>query len=134
MSPAPALLTRGKVVGQNVAGGGGVYDLVGPDVATNGQQRINCAGDSSLTIEADMTGAATTDLTVAVQPYEADGVTVMPIQLPSFAGQEVVAPTLSGGHVYATGTYDVRGYDNVRVRITNANVGAQTLNASWRLS
>lgn len=128
MSPDPQLLNRGKITGQAIAGGGGTYDMLGP----RGTALIDCEGASTLIIEADMTGAANGDLAVQVNPYEVDQATIMPIAVPKV---QDVGPTLNGGNVYYYGQFDVTGIDAVRVRLTNANVGAQTINrASWRLA
>lgn len=122
------LLDRGKTEAQAIAGGGGVFDLVGP----GNTPIIQCEGVSTLVVQADMTGAANADLAVAVTPYEADGATISGVPVPVVQSQ---GPTLAAGHVYFYGQYDVTGVDAVRVRLTNANVGAQTITrASWRLS
>lgn len=118
--PEPALLTRGKVEGQAIANAGN-YDF-----------DVMCGGDSTLVVEVDMTATAAPDVTVAVQPYEADGATVMPVAVPKV---QEVGPTLSGGHDYYYGQFDVTGIDRARVRITNNNAVPQTITrASWRLA
>jgi len=86
-------------------------------------------GEDTLSVNVDMTGTAATDLTVVVQPYEADGVTLMPIAL---APVRATGPTLSGGRIYYTAEYDVVPYAKVRAIITNSNAAAQTINsAGW---
>lgn len=125
--PDPALLTRGKTEAQAI-GAGGTFDLIGPD----GSARVLCEGDSTLVVQVDMTAGAAPDLGVQVNPYEADGITVAPIALPTVL---TVGPTLSGGHAYLYAQYDVSALDVVRIRITNNNAGAQTITrASWKLT
>lgn len=120
---AETLLTRGRVAGT-------------PSIASAGTQTldIDCAGDSELTIDADMAGGASGDLAVTVVPYEgSDNVTLLsnaPVPVIRSAG-----PTFAGGTVHFNGTYDVSGVSRVRVVVKNNNVGAQVLNRlSWRLS
>lgn len=118
--PDPILLTRGKVEGQAIANGAN-YDF-----------DVFCQGDSTLVIEADMTATAAPDLAILVQPYEADGATVMPVGVPKV---QEVGPTLNGGHDYYYGQFDVTAVDRVRVRITNNNAAPQTITrAGWRLA
>jgi hypothetical protein len=115
-----SLLTRGKQAGVAIA------------PAANNDVDILCQGDSTLTVEVDMTGAATTDLTVQVLPFEADAATIMGVAI---APVTATGPSLSGGHVYYIAQFDVTAYDKVRIRITNNNVGAQTITrSSWRLA
>jgi hypothetical protein len=114
-----ALLTRGKVAGQAI-GAGGNYDTI-----------IPCQGDSTLSIQVDMTGGALSDLMVQANPYEADIATVTPNAVPEVQTDS----DFSGGHVYYYGQFDVNGVDQVRLRITNNNAGAQTITRmSWRLT
>lgn len=125
--PDAQLLTRGKVEGAAIANGATTI-LQGP----SGTNMIHCEGDSTLVLEVDMTGGATGDLVIAVQPFEADGATIMPIPVPQVQG---VGPTLNGGHVYQYGQWDVSGLDAVQVRVTNNNAAPQTITrASWRLT
>ena len=125
--PDPQLLTKGVTTAQAITGGGGVYDLLGPE----GPPKINCEGDSTLVVQVDMTGAASGDLTTAVNPYEADGATLNAVALPVV---QSTGPTFAGGKVMYYGQYDVSGVDAVRIRLTNANAGGQTISrASWRL-
>jgi hypothetical protein len=116
--PSEQLLTRGKVEAQAIASG------------ANFDQDVPCGGASTLVVQVDMTAGAAGDLSVAVQPYEGDNLTVAPIGIPV---TNSVGPTLSGGHDYFYAQYDVTAVDKVRVRITNNNVGAQTITrTSWR--
>lgn len=125
--PAPKELTRGKLEGAAAAPASITY-LQGP----SGTDLIHCGGDSELTVEVDMTGAATGDLIITCEPYAVGNTSVMPISLPPL---NTVGPTLSGGHVYFVATFDVSGEDAVRVGIKNNNAGAQTITrASWRLT
>lgn len=96
---------------------------------------IDCAGDSELTVMADMSGAANGDLTVFVTPFESDNVTTMG-QTGALPAIRSTGPTFDTvNRVLFDGTYDVSGYSKVRLAIKNNNVGAQTINrASWRLS
>lgn len=115
------LLTRGRVTNAAIAAG-----------ATQTID-IDCAGDSELTVQADMTGAASGDLAVTVVPYEDDNVTLnvnAPLPAVRSAG-----PTFGGTTVGFNGTFDVSGVSKVRIVAKNNNVGGQTLNRlSWRLS
>ena len=136
MSPVEQLLTRGKVEAQAIGGGGGTFDLGSPLTSLPGSPNaIPCDGDTTLVVQVDMTAGAVGDLTVTVTPFEADNATLAvgmdlpPVQAPT------TNPALSGGHDYFYGEYDVASVEYVRVRIANANVGAQTITrASWRLS
>lgn len=117
---ATQLLDRGSQANLAIA----AAQTIGEDVIT--QDR------STLVVEVDMTGGAVGDLTIAVQPYEADNATLMPIGVPQVQG---VGPTLSGGHVYQYAQFDVTGVDRVRILVTNNNVAGQTITRkSWRLS
>jgi hypothetical protein len=129
--PDPQLLTRGKVEGQAIANGAN-FDLLGD----RGDARIWCDGDSTLVVEVDMTGTAAGDVTVTVTPYEADNVTPMgPAAFLPEVQKPATNPSLSGGHVYYYGQFDVTGVEMVRVRITNNNAAPQTITrASWRLA
>lgn len=116
-----SLLTRGKLLAaaMGAAGGQQVID-------------VDCAGDSELTVQADMTGAANGDLAVTVLPFEDDNVTLSPVGLPVIRS---VGPTFNVNRVYFEGTYDVSGVSKVRVVAQNNNVAGQTLTRmSWRLS
>lgn len=125
--PDPQLLTKGKIEGQAI-GNGASYDLLGPD----GSARILCEGDSTLVVQVDMTAGAAPDLAVVVSPYEADGVTISPVVLPTVL---TVGPTLNGGHAYFYAQYDVTALDVVRVRVTNNNAVPQTITrAGWKLA
>jgi hypothetical protein len=115
-----ALLTRGAIgtAGQSLASGAST------------QQDVGVSGSDELTVEVDMNGAATGDLTVSVYPYESDGTTLMPITVPIIGS---TGPTFVTSRVYFIGHYDVSATERVRITITNNNAGAQTLNrASWR--
>lgn len=118
---AEQLLTRGKVAAQAI-GAGATYTI-----------DLLSGGDSELTVEVDMTGTAAGDLAVTAVPYEADNVTLLsnaPLPVIRSTG-----PTLGGGAVQFTATYDVAGVDKVRIVIKNNNVAGQTITrASWRLT
>jgi hypothetical protein len=117
------LLTRGRVAGTPSIAAGGTTFL-----------DIDCAGDSELTIDADLVATAAGDLAVTVVPYEGtDNATLLanaPLPVIRSSG-----PTLGGGTSSFTGTYDVSGVSRVRVVVKNNNAGAENLNRlSWRLS
>jgi hypothetical protein len=116
-----SLLTRGSIVAGAIA----------PGATTNID--VDCAGDSELTVLAEMTGAVNGDLAVTVIPFESDNVTpANNIAMPAIRSN---GPTFGGGVVQFDGTFDVSGQSKVRIAIRNNNVGAQTINrASWRLS
>jgi hypothetical protein len=119
-------LTRGQVTGKSLATGA-TLSMDAP-----------VGGSDFVTIEADMTGSAIGDLVVACQPYEADGVTLMPVSLQPVlnVGTTAAAPTviLSGGHVYQVIEYNVQGIDKVNIQLKNANAATQTVNRlSWRV-
>jgi hypothetical protein len=122
MSNYAKLLTRGSQSAVPIASGASsILD-------------IDCAGDSELTLEVDMTGAAVGDLGLGVFPFEGtDNVTPLPnAAIPAIRSSGVV---FSGATVDYTGTYDVSGVAKVRVVVKNNNAGPQTLNRlSWRLS
>lgn len=111
-----------RVVAQAVAASGNItYD-------------VETAGSDFLTVQGDMTGAAITDLTIAVQPYEEDGRTLSAVALTPLVASSP-ANVVGGGNVYALAKYDVYGLGRVRITWRNANAGGQTINrASWRLS
>jgi hypothetical protein len=113
---AEQLLTRGKATNQSLATGAS-YNT---DVLVGGQDE--------LVVNVEMTGAANGDLTVQVQPFEPDGVTLMPIAIaPMFA----TGPTFSGASVYYTGRFDVTMYQKVRISVKNNNAGTQTLKSLY---
>jgi hypothetical protein len=116
-----SLLTKGKVLAAAILTG-----------ATNTTDLL-CAGDSLLTVEVDMNGAANADLAVTVVPFETDGTTLLAnAPLPAIRSS---GPTFGGSTVNFTATYDVSGVDKVRIIVKNNNAGTQTLNRmSWRLS
>lgn len=121
------LLTRGKYEGVAILTGA-TYDF--PGDTNNGI--VHCEGDSTLTVQGDMTGAANGDLAVTVTPYEADNVTISGVDLPVVRSQ---GPTFAGGRVTFIGEYDVTGIESVRIRVKNNNAGTQTLTrGSYHLS
>jgi hypothetical protein len=117
---AEGLLDRGKQAG------------VAINAAANNDTDLLTQGASTLVVEVDMTGGASGDLTVQVLPFQADAATLMGVAI---APVTATGPTLAAGHVYYTAQFDVTAYDKVRVRLTNNNVGAQTITrSSWRLA
>jgi hypothetical protein len=91
---------------------------------------VEVSGTDWITVQGDLTGGAATDLAVTVTPYEEDNVTITALPLTEAVKQ---GPTLSGGHVYYYGKFDVTGIGRVRIRWANNNAGAQTLTrGSWR--
>jgi hypothetical protein len=116
-----ALLTRGNVT----PGAIGATTTINTDV--------DCAGDSKLTVLAEMTGAANGDLAVTVIPFESDNIT--PQNNTALAPVRSTGPTFGGGVVQFEGEFDVSGFSRVRIAIRNTTAGALNLNrASWRLS
>ena len=125
--PDPQLLTKGVVSAQAI-GAGATYTMLGPE----GLPKINCEGDSTLVVQADMTGGAGTDLAVSVFPYVADGATLSGVALPIVGS---TGPTLAGGHVYYYAQCDLSAVDAIQIQIKNNNAGGQTITrASWRLA
>lgn len=118
--PDAQLLTRGKSSGATIGAAGGVVDL-----------DLTVDSGSQLLIEVDMTGAANGDLAVQVNPVSEQGGEVFPLSQPA---SQSIGPTLVAGRVYFWATYDVLAQQRVRVRITNANVGAQTVDYAWRVA
>lgn len=117
---AETLLTRGKTAGQAIG------------ATSNDDTDILCQGDSRLTVEVDMTGAASGDLAVQILPFEADATTLLGIAL---APVRSTGPTFAGGRVTYTADFDVSGYDKVRFRMTNTTAGALVVTRkSWRLA
>lgn len=117
------LLTRGRVTGTPSIASGATSFL-----------DVDCAGDSELTITADMAGAASGDLAITVVPYEGTDNTIL---LPNAALPPIRSsgPTFAGASVSFEGNYDVSGVAKVRIIAKNNNAGAQILNRlSWRLS
>jgi len=113
-------LTRATTAGQAI------------NAAANYDQDVMCVGDSTLVVEVDMTGGANGDVVLTVLPFESDNATVMPISLPPVSS---VGPTLASGHVYYYAQFDVTALEKVRIRLNNANAGAQTITRmSWRLA
>lgn len=111
----------------------GAHTAVSLPTTTTDFIDVDCAGDSELTVQADMAGAASGDLTVTVVPYESDNTTLntnAPLTAIRASG-----PTFGGSTVGYEGTFDVSGVSKVRVIAKNNNAGTQTLNRlSWRLS
>lgn len=113
------LLTRGSAQGVSVG------TTVNTDIA------LDCGGDGTLVVEADMSAGAAGDISVVVNPVtEPDG-EIFPIAQPPL---QSVGPTLVGGRTYFWGQWDVTAQQRVRIRITNNNVGTQSLDYSWRLA
>lgn len=120
MNPRAASLVRGGIgtPGQSVNAGASVV------------QDANTSGADELTVEVDQNGSAVGDVVVTVFPYEADGLTLMPVPLPTI---QTITNVATGGKVYAVQRFDVTAFERVQVQIKNNNAGAQTLNrASWR--
>jgi hypothetical protein len=113
-------LARDRQLNAPIGAGGGVVNMDAP-----------VGGAETLTVEADMSGAAAGDLGISVFPYEADGVTLQSVSLVPMANVGYV-PTLAAPRVVAEQEYDVRGLDKVRVVGKNNNAGAQNINLSWR--
>lgn len=115
-----SLLTRGKQEAVAIGAGG-----------TNDTD-IQVGGDGTLVLQVQMTGAAAGDLTAVMFPFEADNLTIMPIAIPPMNS---IGPTLNGGKVYYYAEFDVSSLERVRLRLTNNNVGAQTIDRmSWKLT
>jgi hypothetical protein len=113
------LLTRGGETAQSI----------GTGVTRN--TPVNTVGYSTLVVQAELTGAATGDLGVTVQPYEADNASIAPHAIPPV---QSVGPTLSAGKVYYYGQWDVQALEQVNIALKNNNAGTQTINRwSWRL-
>jgi len=91
---------------------------------------VEVAGTDWITVQGDLTGAANGDLGVTVTPFEEDNVTLTALPLTEAVKQ---GPTVSGGHVYYYGKFDVTGIGRVRIAWKNNNAGTQTLTrGSWR--
>lgn len=119
-SQAGSPLTRKTIAGQSIG--------TGATVAMD----VPCGGTDFVTVEADMTGAASGDLGITVIPYEADGNTLMATTLPAVGGVGY-APTFVTNRVTAVQQYNVQGIDKVQVQLKNNNAGTQTITrASWR--
>ena len=110
-----------------------------PDVLLNKQQLLATAmgtgtsqtqdvlvdGRETITVQADINGAANGDLTVVVTPYEEDGVTLATTVLTAIRS---AGPTFVTSRVTFWGQYNVEGLSKVQVKVTNNNAGTQTLN------
>lgn len=117
------LLTRGAVTSLPSIASAGTFTL-----------DVDCAGDSELTIEVDMAGAANGDLAVTVVPYEGVDNTVLLVNAPLPVIRSS-GPTFGGASVSFQATYDVSGCAKCRIVVKNNNVAAEVLNRlSWRLS
>jgi hypothetical protein len=117
--PDAETLNRNKAASQAIGGSANIDKLV------------ETSDYSILVVEADMSGAALSDLVVEVSPVSEVNDEVYPIVIPSL---QVVANVFSAGRAYAWGRWDVSAQQRVRVRFKNANVGAQTLDFAWRLA
>ena len=111
---------------------------VGKNVPINAGQTLttkdlDVGGNNELSVYYEMTGGASSDLTIQVVPLKSDGVTPMSnITVPPVNSN---GPTFGGGVVQYTAMYDVSAYKRVRITAKNSNAGAQTINEfSWRLS
>jgi hypothetical protein len=113
-------LARDKQLNAPVGAAGGVINMDAP-----------VGGAETLTVMADMSGAAAGDLGISVFPYEADGVTIQPVSLLPMANVGY-PPTLAAPRVVSEEEYDVRGIDKVQIQAKNNNAGAQSINLSWR--
>jgi hypothetical protein len=116
------LLTRGVAKNIPIAAG---QTLVSKDVDT--------AGENEMAVMYEMTGGASADLTVQVQPFKTDGVT--PLANVTLTPISSNGPTFGGGVVQYQAVYDVSAYAKVRITAKNSNAGAQTINEfSYRFS
>lgn len=116
--PAAELLNRKAATGVSVATG------VNTDVL------LECGGNSTLVVEADMSADAAPDLAVVVQPVGEDG-EVYPLAQPAV---QSIGPTLTGGRTYFWAQYDITAQQRVRVRLTNNNAGTKSLDYSLRMA
>jgi len=87
--------------------------------------------NAELTVDYEMTGGASSDLTVSVYPCKSDG-TPMGVSLTPIRS---VGPTQAAGVVSYSATYDVSGLYKVQIQGKNSNASAQTINeVSWRVT
>src|SRR4249919_355778 len=117
--PDAETLNRNKAAAQSIAAGGNLDKL------------IETSDYSVLVVEADMAGAAATDLVIEVAPVSEVNDEVYPIVMPPMQN---VAPALSAGRIYTWARYDVSAQQRVRLRLKNANAGAQPCDYAWRLA
>ena len=117
--PDAQLLTRGKAAAT----------AIGP--AANVDVLLEASDYSDLVVEVDMSAGAAPDLAVQINPVSEVGDEVLPIAQPAV---QSVGPTLSGGRSYFWGKWDVSAQNRVRLRITNNNVGAQSVDYAWRMA
>lgn len=118
--PEAETLNRNKGAAQSIAPAG------------NFDKLIETSDYATLVVEVDMSGAAPADLVVEVAPVSEVNDEVYPIVMP--AVQSVSPSVLSGGRLYTWARYDVSAQQRVRLRIKNANAGAQAADWAWRLA
>jgi hypothetical protein len=87
---------------------------------------IDCAGADRLTVVWRLKATVTVgDLTVnLVRPYAADGTTLLNVVLPAASA---TAAAVGGSDVWAVSTYDLRGFQKVRLEAKNNNAGTLSL-------
>src|SRR5262245_36612584 len=89
---------------------------------------IACAGESELSLQAILTGAADADLSVTVAALLPDNSVGGLVPALQSSG-----PKFAGSTVTYYGNFDVSGVERVRVTLKNNNAATQTLNYSWKL-
>lgn len=99
--------------------------LVNTAISASGTQHVDVdVSDFDLaTIYVEMTGAATTDLSVLVVPVEEADDAVGLAGLPVTAGTAV----LSSGKVAQVIQVNTTGLQGIEIQVTNKNAGAQTI-------
>lgn len=105
-------LNRAKVEGTALGGGGGSTTV-----------EVPAARKATLTVFANITGAADADLAVTVTPYDLGGTLInSPLPVVTSAGPKFVGVSVT---YYAQ--FDVSGVDRVQIKVVNNNAGAQAL-------
>lgn len=79
----------------------------------------------NISVLVSMSGAASGDLSVTVEPFATDG-TVLPI--PLVPAVTASGPTFASPNVYYAAQFDVRGLLQVRITVKNNNAAGETIN------
>jgi hypothetical protein len=117
--PEAETLTRNKAAGAAIGAGANLDKL------------IETSDYNTLVVEVDMSGAANADLVIEVSPVSEVNDEVYPILMPPV---QSTGPTFVTSRVYYWGRFDVSAQNRVRLRIKNANAGAQTADWAFRMA
>lgn len=114
-----------------IADGGASFTNTALTTGATQTADINCAGYTGLTIFARLRGTNTTaDLTVTVQPYLPDNVTLHGAVLPVISS---TATVVVGADIQTVLQYLLRGTQRARILLKNNNAGTLNFDLAYLL-